>query len=66
MHATHTDSLSEESRLQLLRAVGVMVSTAVNMHPNNYLLMAYLKDVLVSQGIDEFGGLGNRHTIPGN
>jgi len=43
-----------------------MVSTAVNMHPNNYLLMAYLKDVLVSQGIDEFGGLGNRHTIPGN
>lgn len=46
--APRKDSLSEESRLQLLRAVGVMISTAVNLHPNNFLLMQTLKDMLLS------------------
>jgi hypothetical protein len=48
------DTLSEITRCQLLRAVGVVVTQTGVFHPNQYLLMAYLKDELVT---DEMMGM---------
>ena len=48
------DTMSEITRCQLLRAVGVVVTQTGVFHPNQYLLIAYLKDELVT---DEMMGM---------